>query len=418
VTDYPAGPPDLKADWNGLDTATTASTADVDPIIDIINRNATNINAIGLDVYNLVHGVGAQNFKTFDGGLGGYTAVPGDGVIAQIGTMSAPRTVTLPAAGNQDPTKPILVMDRTTSVSSDNPILVSRSGTDTMTNGLFGGIFPIINGGGWALFYSNGQDSWTPLSNQSITDPTLGGNTPSDLAPPTQKAVNTALANALAAEPELTSTDSGKIDIVTLGATTQIDPSGVPSTADLNAEILNRTGAYNLSVQVAKVAGPETIPRVRLENIVVPSASGTIYLHSILLPSGYPVANISFTSNTTAAGTPTNWWFALTDNNFLQLRATANQTTRAWPANTSMSLPLASPFTTTYWGIHYLAICVTATTLPTLYGVVGNGSTVNNIPPRVCCLGLTGQTVPRTDGTNLAPSPAAFTAQAYAYVSQ
>jgi hypothetical protein len=97
-------------------------------------------------------------------------------------------------------------------------------------------------------------------------------------------------------------------------------------------------------------------------------SSGRLSLQAIYIPAGVTVNSISFWSATTAAGTPTNQLFGLYDNNLNLLRSSNNDTTTAWAANSRKTIALTSAFTTTYSGLYYLGIMVTATTVPTLKG--------------------------------------------------
>jgi hypothetical protein len=88
------------------------------------------------------------------------------------------------------------------------------------------------------------------------------------------------------------------------------------------------------------------------------------------LEKGDTVTNLTFVSATTAAGTPAHWWFALYSNAATPalIAQTADQTDTAWAANTAKTVALSSPYTVTDTGIYYAAICVVATTPPTLAG--------------------------------------------------
>jgi hypothetical protein len=97
-------------------------------------------------------------------------------------------------------------------------------------------------------------------------------------------------------------------------------------------------------------------------------STGRMSLQAIYIPAGVTITSISFWSATTAAGTPTNQLFGLYDVNLNLLRSSVNDTTTAWAANSRKTLALTSTFTTTYSGLYYLAIMVTATTVPTLKG--------------------------------------------------
>lgn len=97
-------------------------------------------------------------------------------------------------------------------------------------------------------------------------------------------------------------------------------------------------------------------------------SSGRLSLQAIYIPAGTTINSISFWSATTAAGTPTNQLFGLYDNNRNLLASSTNGTTGAWAANSKKTLSLTSVFTTTYSGLYYLGLMVTATTVPTIKG--------------------------------------------------
>lgn len=90
----------------------------------------------------------------------------------------------------------------------------------------------------------------------------------------------------------------------------------------------------------------------------------------LFLRKGDVVTNLSFMSGATAAGTPTNWWFALynTAATPALIAQTADQLTAAWTANAVKTLALSAPYTVPADGIYWAAIQVKATTVPTLAG--------------------------------------------------
>ena len=113
------------------------------------------------------------------------------------------------------------------------------------------------------------------------------------------------------------------------------------------------------------------IPRVPLDGTDVGVLTTQVMTSvPIFLGAGETVTNLTFTSGATAAGTPTNWWFALYDTSATPalLQQTADQTTTAWAANTTKTLALAAPVTITKSGFYWAAIMVKATTVPTLIG--------------------------------------------------
>lgn len=99
-------------------------------------------------------------------------------------------------------------------------------------------------------------------------------------------------------------------------------------------------------------------------------ATGVMTSVPIHLAAGEVVTNISVRSGATAAGTPTNYWFALYSNAATPalLAQTADQTSTAWAANTTKTLALATAQTITVTGIYWVGIMVAATTPPTLIG--------------------------------------------------
>lgn len=92
----------------------------------------------------------------------------------------------------------------------------------------------------------------------------------------------------------------------------------------------------------------------------------------VFLAGGDVITNISVRSGATAAGTPTNWWFALYSSAATPalLAQSADQLTAAWAANTTKTLALATAQTITNPGIYWVGIHVKATTVPTLLGTV------------------------------------------------
>ena len=114
----------------------------------------------------------------------------------------------------------------------------------------------------------------------------------------------------------------------------------------------------------------ETMPRMLCsEANLAALTSGTLLLTAIYLKAGMRCNNISFHSATTAAGTPTNQFFALYDINRALLAQTANATTTAWAANSIATRALTATYVVPSDGLYYVGIMVTATTVPTLKGL-------------------------------------------------
>jgi len=91
----------------------------------------------------------------------------------------------------------------------------------------------------------------------------------------------------------------------------------------------------------------------------------------LFLRKGDVVTSLTFRSGGTAAGTPTNYWFALYSSAATPalLAQTADQLTAAWAATANKTLALSSPVTISADGIYWAAVMVKATTVPSLVGV-------------------------------------------------
>lgn len=142
-------------------------------------------------------------------------------------------------------------------------------------------------------------------------------------------------------------------------------------------------------------------------------ASGVMTSVLVYLEAGDVVTNLTFVSGLTAAVLPTHWWFGLYSPAAtpVLLAQTTDQTTTAWAADTVMTVPLTTPYTVATTGLHYAAVMVTATTIPTLrglsLGITGIGSPV-----------ISGQkNLVLTSGTGLvAAAPSTITSAAAAAV--
>ena len=88
----------------------------------------------------------------------------------------------------------------------------------------------------------------------------------------------------------------------------------------------------------------ESMPREICPEVnTTAAATGVLAMQAIYLTAGQLISNITLASATTAAGTPTNYFFALYDGNRNLLAQSANQTTTAWAANTVKTLAMTSP---------------------------------------------------------------------------
>lgn len=110
----------------------------------------------------------------------------------------------------------------------------------------------------------------------------------------------------------------------------------------------------------------------------------------LYLEKGEVVKSLTFLSGATAAGTPTNWWFALySPDGQTLLGQTADQTNTAWAANTAMKLQLATTYTVAATGVYRAAIMLKATTPPTLAGYTVRASASAAVVPGQAVLAQT-----------------------------
>jgi hypothetical protein len=93
------------------------------------------------------------------------TIAPSTTVLAQTGTLTAARVVTLPAANAVLPGVQILILDESGTATIANKISVSRAGSDTV-NGVTS-VDAIVSGYASATAYSDGVSKWTVLYSKS-----------------------------------------------------------------------------------------------------------------------------------------------------------------------------------------------------------------------------------------------------------
>lgn len=90
---------------------------------------------------------------------------------------------------------------------------------------------------------------------------------------------------------------------------------------------------------------------------------------AVNLVQGQVVANLTFWSHSTAAATPTHLLFGLADSTGKIVATSADATTAAWAANSAKTLAMTTAYTVPADGLYYVAICSTATTVPTINGL-------------------------------------------------
>jgi len=128
-----------------------------------------------------------------------------------------------------------------------------------------------------------------------------------------------------------------------------------------------------------QLAIAETIPRKLVSNNAVAIAtSGAMILVAIYIPQGVPVTNISVVGGGTAEASGSHMWMALYTTDYtagvtvagrLLAQTTDDTGAAAIAANTVVTKALTAPQIAPYSGLYYLALSVTATTMPTVAGI-------------------------------------------------
>lgn len=179
-------------------------------------------------------------------------------------------------------------------------------------------------------------------------------------------------------------------------------------------------GLYMYASPAAPNLGPsgalaETFPRALATTNTTVAASGTLFLQAIYLNAGQLVSNIGMISATTAAGTPTNYFFALYDGSRNLRAQSANQTTTAWAANTAKTLAMGTPYRVPTSGLYYIGFMMAATTVATCHGGPAKANAVvSSTVPILHGASTTGLTTTLPDP---AAAITAGTASLYAWVS-
>ncbi len=181
----------------------------------------------------------------------------------------------------------------------------------------------------------------------------------------------------------------------------------------------SRQNATPQSLWLPTNAKAETYPRAggRITEALSALSTGRLSVYAITLEAGVTISSITFFSNSTAAGTPTNQWFCLLDTSLNVLRTTNDDTTTAWAANTSKTLTLSSSYTPVNRIAAYVGINVTATTPPNLTGYSEGSNIVFSTTPAVVANSSTGLTTPASLGSTAATLTAPSAGFAWAYIS-
>lgn len=134
-------------------------------------------------------------------------------------------------------------------------------------------------------------------------------------------------------------------------------------------------GYLNPALPAVNTFGRSNLPRFGLADSggdagSVPLVTQVMTSVPLFLTAGDVVTNLTFHSGQTAAGTPTNWWFALYSDAATPalIAQSADQLTTAWAAFTAKTLALSAAYTVPKTGVYWAAIHAKATTVPSLLG--------------------------------------------------
>lgn len=140
-----------------------------------------------------------------------------------------------------------------------------------------------------------------------------------------------------------------------------------PASADAVAAAIGANPGAGLSPYVPGALA-ETIPAWAATTATAP-ATGNLYIWAVELGAGQSVGHVGFVTSTTAGATLTHSWTALLDSAYTVLAASADAASGAIGASAWFSYAMATAYTTTYTGLHYLGVMIASSaTQPTLCG--------------------------------------------------
>jgi parallel beta-helix repeat protein len=201
--------------------------------------------------------------------------------------------------------------------------------------------------------------------------------------------------------------------------------SGVPVVDNLSNVPNPLTARTNLgtsgSATMPSNATAETLPRYACTASSATPSSGLLYVQAITLPAGLLVSNITLCTGNAAKTGGTHGWYALLDSGLVVRAVTADQTDAAtvWGANNTLyTLPVVTPYTTTYAGLWYLGVMVAQTsgTMPT-WAYAGTYNDGLQTAPYISATSTGSLTTPPSTGTTMDSLTADTNKGFYGYTS-
>jgi hypothetical protein len=193
---------------------------------------------------------------------------------------------------------------------------------------------------------------------------------------------------ALASEIVTVTNMSGLTWTVTRGAegTTPVaHASGFTVKQVVTAAGLSIAGTGQNGWSAPGAVAAETFPRIYATGTQTLATTNTLYVCAISLPQYYTVTAITMATKATAAATLTHGWYVICDSNLVVRGVTADQTSSTWTAvTTAYPLALTTPYVTTYTGLFYIGINVSAGTMPAICSAGTTAAPLAGLAPILC----------------------------------
>lgn len=219
-------------------------------------------------------------------------------------------------------------------------------------------------------------------------------------------------------------TTSAQGAVVIDGTASDIQPNGIQAAGTTgkaaDAGHAHQENAMQSLYMAPAGATAETFSRIYAYTVAYPAVtSGTLYLRAIPIPKGVTVSNLTFMTGSAAEAGGSHGWYCLLDSGLVVRAVTADQTAAAkWGATfTPYTLPVSSAYTTTYGGLFYIGVCITATTMPAFLAGAGTQSSLTNLAPILMGSSSTGQSTPPAAGTTMGALAGSAAFDFYAYTS-
>lgn len=144
-----------------------------------------------------------------------------------------------------------------------------------------------------------------------------------------------------------------------------------------------------------------SLPRTQVTSAAIAPASGTLQMVGVYLIKGQLISNVNWQTGSTAGATLNHQWAGLYTPARVLVAVSADGTSTAIGANSTITFALATPYTVPTSGLYYVGVLVTnnSGTQPTSAGLsLGNANT-SKIVPILGGTSNTGLSTPQALGT-------------------